>query len=181
MLYELPKSAIIGGKKYSIRSDFRPVLDILICLTDPELSPMERTMVAMDIFYPEMSSIPQEDLQSACDYMVWFLNCGDECDNRKRPKLMDWEQDFQYIVAPINKVVGSEIRALDYLHWWTFVSAYYEIGDCLFAQIVRIRQLKSKGRKLDKADQEFYREYKHLVDIKVKYTEADEAAINKWI
>ena len=93
------------------------------------------------MFYPDMAAIPQEDLQKACDYMVWFLNCGDEGDNRRRPKLMDWEQDFQYIVAPINRVVGCEVRAADYLHWWTFISAYYEIGDCLFAQIVRIRQL----------------------------------------
>ena len=93
---------------------------------------------------------------------------------------MDWEQDFQYIVAPINRVVGCEVRAVDYLHWWTFISAYYEIGDCLFAQIVRIRQLKSKGKKLDKADQEFYRENRRLVDIKIKYTEADELALNKW-
>lgn len=179
-MYRLPTSAEIGGKRYNIRSDYRAALDILICLTDADLAPMERTMVALDIFYPDMAAIPQEDLQKACDYMVWFLNCGDEGDNRRRPKLMDWEQDFQYIVAPINRVVGCEVRAVDYLHWWTFISAYYEIGDCLFAQIVRIRQLKSKGKKLDKADQEFYRENRRLVDIKIKYTEADELAINKW-
>lgn len=180
MMYQLPTSAEIGGKRYSIRSDYRAALDILICLTDAELTPMERTMVALDMFYPDMAAIPQEDLQKACDYLVWFLNCGDEGDNRRRPKLMDWEQDFQYIVAPINRVVGCEVRAVDYLHWWTFISAYYEIGDCLFAQIVRIRQLKSKGKKLDKADQEFYRENRRLVDIKIKYTEADELALNKW-
>lgn len=39
---------------------------------------------------------------------------------------------------------------------------------------------KSKGKKLDKADQEFYRENRRIVDIKIKYTEADELALNKW-
>ena len=51
----------------------------------------------------------------------------------------------------------------------------------MFAQIVRIRSLKAKGKKLDKADQEFYRENRRLIDIKQKYTEADELAISKWI
>ena len=180
-MYELPKSAEIGGKMYEIRSDYRACLDILTCLTDPELSGEEHTIVALSIFYPDMVEIPNRDLQTAVDYMVWFLNCGDENDNRKRPKLMDWEQDFQYIVSPINRAVGYEIRSVEYLHWWTFISAYYEIGDCLFAQIVRIRSLKAKGKKIDKADQEFYEENKRLIDIKAKYSAADDEIINQWI
>lgn len=180
-MYELPKSAEIGGRKYEIRSDYRACLDILTCLTDTDLSGEERTIVALSIFYPDMVEIPNGDLQAAIDYMVWFLNCGDENDNRKRPKLMDWEQDFQYIVSPINRAVGYEIRSVEYLHWWTFISAYYEIGDCLFAQIVRIRSLKAKGKKLDKADQEFYKENKRLIDIKAKYSTADDEIINQWI
>lgn len=94
---------------------------------------------------------------------------------------MDWEQDFQYIAAPINRVVGQEIRAMPYLHWWTFISAYYEIGDCFFAQIVRIRSLRAKGKRLEKADQEFYRENKRLVDIKEKYSEAENTQLQEWI
>ena len=94
---------------------------------------------------------------------------------------MDWEQDFQYIVAPINRVIGKEIRSLEYLHWWTFISAYYEIGDCLFAQIVRIRSIKAKGKRLDKQDQEFYKENKRLVDIKSKYSETEEKLLQQWI
>lgn len=181
MMYDLPTTAEICGEKYEIRSDYRAALDILTCLTDPELTPEERTIVALDIFYPDMTSIPENGIQAAIDYMVWFLNCGDEGDNRKRPKLMDWEQDFQYIVAPVNRVIGQEVRAMPYLHFWTFISAYYELGDCMFAQIVRIRSLKAKGKKLDKADQEFYRENRRLIDIKQKYTEADDLAISKWI
>lgn len=94
---------------------------------------------------------------------------------------MDWEQDFKYIVAPINRVIGTEIRELKYLHWWTFISAYYEIGDCLFAQIVRIRLLKAKGKPLDKADREWYQNNRELVDIKTPFTEAENAVIDAWL
>lgn len=59
---------------------------------------------------------------------------------RKSPKLVDWGQDFKLIVAPVNRILGLEARAEKYLHWWSFISAYYEIGECLFAQVIRIRR-----------------------------------------
>ena len=92
---------------------------------------------------------------------------------------MDWEQDFEYIIAPINRVSGHDIRTDDYLHWWTFISYYYEIGDCLFAQIVRIRKALKKG-KLDKVDREWYRENRDLVDFKQRFTDAEEELLNLW-
>ena len=181
MEYTLPKTVFVGGREYSIRSDYRAILDICEALTDPELSNEEKAEVMLYIFYPEFADMPTKDWQEAAKQCIWFINCGDEGDNRKRPKLMDWEQDFQYIAAPINRVVGQEIRSMPYLHWWTFISAYYEIGNCFFAQIVRIRSLRAKGKRLEKADQEFYRENKRLVDIKEKYSEAENTLLQEWI
>lgn len=94
---------------------------------------------------------------------------------------MDWQQDFPLIVAPVNKVLGEEVRAMRYLHWWTWNTAYTEIGDCMFAQVVNIRRKKSKGEKLDKSEQEFYRKNRHLIDFQKQYTEQDEAVISRWI
>jgi len=51
---------------------------------------------------------------------------------KRKAKLADWEQDFPLIVNPVNRVLGYEVRDCEYCHWWTFLSAYYEIGDCLF-------------------------------------------------
>lgn len=93
---------------------------------------------------------------------------------------MDWEQDFKYIVAPINRVTGTEIRSIEYMHWWTFIAAYYEIGDCTFAQIVRIRDKKARGKPLDKTEQDWYRKNRNLVDLKTKYTQEDEETLRLW-
>ena len=93
---------------------------------------------------------------------------------------MDWEQDFQHIVAPINRVVGREIRDVEYMHWWTFVAAYYEIGDCYFAQIIRIRELRAKGKPLDKSDQEFYKRNRSAIDLKATYTEKENELLDQW-
>ena len=181
MMYHLPQSLTVCGSEYEIRSDYRAVLDICTALSDPELSDQEKAMILLDVFYPGFCEMPQAHYQEAIQKCFWFINCGDEQQTKKAPKLMDWEQDFAYIVAPINRVIGQEIRAIPYLHWWSFISAYYEIGDCLFAQIVSIRNKKARGKKLDKWEQEFYQNNRALVDLKQRYTEAEEYLLKQWI
>lgn len=181
MMYELPTSLTICGVEYAIRSDYRAALDVLSVFAAVDLDNGQKVLAALNIFYPDFLQMPDEHIPDAVKQMTWFLDCGDDGDNRKRPKLMDWEQDFQYIVAPINRVVGQEVRAMPYFHWWSFVSAYYEIGDCLFANIVRIRSLKAKGKTLDKSDREFYRENRRLVDLKKPTTEEENDTINAWL
>lgn len=180
-MYDLPKSLEVCGETYEIRSDYRAVLDICAALSDIELSDQEKAFVTLSIFYPDFENMPQEHYQAAIERCFWFIDCGsDEDRTKKAPKLMDWEQDFQYIVAPINRVIGKEIRSAEYLHWWTFVSAYYEIGDCTFAQIVRIRDKKAKGKKLDKAEQEWYKNNRKLVDFKHTYTDGEKEILKQW-
>ena len=148
---------------------------------DQELDDQGKAIVALEIFYPDFDQMPPEHLEDALKRCFWFINCGnEETQTRKAPKLMDWEQDFQYIVAPVNRVLGQEIRAMEYLHWWSFISAYYEIGDCLFAQIIRIRGQKARGKPLDKADREWYQQNRQLVDLKTTYTEREDAILKRW-
>ena len=180
-MYQLPTSVEIGGLIYEIRSDFRVVLDIMTAMNDPELTQQEKAIVLLELFYPDIASMPPEFWQDAVNECILFINGGNEEDRKtKQPKLVCWEQDFQYIVSPINKVIGKEIRAMDYLHWWTFLAAFLEIGDCTFAQIVRIRERKATGKTLDKQDREWYRKNQRLVDIKTVYTDAEKDILEKW-
>ena len=70
---------------------------------------------------------------------------------------------------------------MTYLHWWSFLSAYMGIGDCLFAQVVAIRDKKARGKKLDKADREFYRRNQDIIDIKKPLTEAEREILKEWM
>lgn len=180
MMYDLPTSLEVCGTEYEIRSDFRAVLDVFAVLCAPELSEQEKAFGTLGIFYPNFGTMPVEHMGDALKACFAFINCGNE-EKSSAPKLMDWEQDFQYLVAPVNRVAGVEIRSLPYLHWWTFMSYYYEIGDCYFAQIVRIRDLKAKGKLKDKQDREFYRKNKSVVDLKVKYSDVEDDIIRQWI
>lgn len=181
MNYDLPTAVEVSGVTYEIRSDYRAILDIMEALSDAELNDQERSFVVLDIFYPAFSEMPQGAYQEAIEKLFWFINGGeDKAQKKKSAKLMDWCQDFPRIVAPINRVIGQDVRSMKYLHWWSFQAAYMEIGDCLFAQIVGIRSKKAKGKKLDKAEQEFYKNNRHLIDLKTTYTEAENEIINQW-
>ncbi len=177
MNYSLPTSLEIGGVDYEIRSDFRAVLDICAALNDIELSNQDKAEVALTIFYPDFEKIPPEHWEEALKACFDFIACGEQPTGKKRPKLVDWEQDFLSIAPAVNRVLGTEIRAVKHLHWWTFVGAYNEIGDCLFAQIVSIRHKKTHGKRLDKYEQEWYREHRDLVDFKRGYTDSDKEAL----
>lgn len=180
MNYGLPTTVEVDGVSWDIRSDYRAILDIIEALNDPELDPREKAFVALDIFYPDFEKMPQSALQAALEQCFGFIEMG-ERKSGNAPKVVDWEHDFPYIVAPINAVAGQEIRALPYLHWWTFIAYYGEIsGECTFAQIIRIRDKKARGKSLDKTEREWYNRNRELVDIPQRYTEAEEELLKKW-
>lgn len=182
MIYDLPKSLEIQGVEYEVRSDYRAILDILIALSDPELDEQDKAIVALQIFYPDYDEIPVEALPEAVKRCFWFINGGEEEQQpAKALRLMDWEQDFKFIIAPVNRVIGKEVREMEYLHWWAFLSAYMEIGECTFSQIVAIREKQKRGKKLEKYEQEWLKRNRHLVEFKRKYTDADNDLIDKWV
>lgn len=182
MIYGLPTSVEVCGTAYEINSDFRVVLDIFEVLNDPDLTDQEKGFFALGFFYPDFEDMPSEHCQEALRQCFWFINGGETEDiqEKKQPQLVDWEQDFRYIIAPVNKAVGHEIRSDAYFHWWSFLSAYMEIGDCTFAQIIKIRDAKARGKKLDKADQEWYQKNRKIVDLKQRYSQAENDILKMW-
>lgn len=182
MIYGLPKSITVAGEEYAVRSDFREIPDVMEILNDVKLLKQERLFLTLLFFYQEFDQIPPEHYEEAVKQCFWFINGGkfEESASIKQPRLMDWGQDFPYIISPVNRVIGHEIRADDYLHWWTFLAAYMEIGECTFAQIVHIRDMRNKGKPLDKADREWYRRNQRLVDLKQEITDAEEDTLKIW-
>lgn len=180
MNYTLPKSVEVGGKEWDIRWDYRPILDICTALSDPELSDQDRAFVALSIFYPDIKEMPQGNYSEAIDKCMWFVGGGEEEKKKSGPKLVDWEQDFTLIVAPVNRILGRDVREDTPFHWFSWLSAYYEIGDCTFSQVVKIRNALATGKRLDKSDREWYRRNRDFVDFKRKYTETDQDLLKSW-
>ena len=180
MTWGLPTSVEIGEESFKIRSDYRVILDICAACADPELSGEEKTAAVLAIFYEDVDSLPPEHWREGVEKCFWFINGGVDSESAKSPRLVDWEQDFPYICGPVNRVLGGEVRAVEYMHWWTFLAAYMEIGDCTFAQVVRIRDRLARGKSLDKQDRVWYRQNRHLVDFQKKYTSAEQDLLKEW-
>lgn len=177
--WSFPTSLNVGGVDYEIRTDYRTVLDLFTALNDPELQDQSEELTAyaqtqciLQIMFPQCDDIPEEHIQEALQKVSEFIDMGIR-DERKKPKTMDWEQDAPIIIPAVNKVLNMEIRAQKYIHWWTFLGAYMEIGESLYSTVIDIRQKKQKHKKLEKWEEEFYRENKSLVDLKEKYTEEE--------
>ena len=172
--WELPTCINVGGEDYKIRTDFRAVLDILKYFADPEYEPDEKWEICLDILYEDYANMPYNRRQEAAEKALEFIDMGIKDDGRRKPHTMDWEQDAPIIIPSVNRVLGSEVRAMEYLHWWTFLGAYMEIGESLFSQILSIRQKKARGKKLEKYEQEFYRDNKALIDLHAKVERSQE-------
>lgn len=173
-IWKLPTSLNIGGVEWEIRTDFRDILHVMKYFNDPDYEVDEQWEICLTVIIKDYKNMPYRLKREAAEKVKEFIDMGQSDDGKTHPKLMDWEQDSQLIIPAINKVMGKEIRSMEYCHWWTFMGAYMEIGDnSLFSNILGIRQKKAKGKKLEKYEQEFYKENKSLIDFATKYSEEE--------
>lgn len=175
--WHLPRSAEIGGKTYGINADYRDILEIMGYLEDTSETEEVRWQIAIALFYD--GQIPREHWQEAMEYLAAFINCGEQ-DDTPGPKLLDWEQDAQPIIADVNKVAGKEIRDLPFLHWWTFISYFHAIGEGQLSTLVSIRDKLRRRKPLEKWEQEYYNRNRAKVHLKPKYSSAEEAFLKQW-
>ena len=181
-IWQLPVQATFGGVTYRLHTDYRDILEIFSYLEDPDLPDQMKWLTAIALFYEEQ--VRPEHLQEAAQFLARFLCCGREERGVNQQKLLDWQQDGSLIVADVNKVAGREIRALPYLHWWTFLSYFNAIGEGQLSNVVSIRKKLRTGEKLDDWEKHFYRENKQLVELKKRYSRQEleeQARLNRLL
>lgn len=165
--YKLPTSTEIDGVECEFNSDFRDILKIFEIMNDPDLLETERLIVALHFFYK--TDDYKADIMEATVQMLDFVTMGEHDDGKPAQKpLYDWEQDYNIIVAPINKTLGYDVRGTEYLHWWTFLSAFMEIGECTFNTYVGIRDKLNKNRKLEKYEEKILKDNREKIILKQK-------------
>ena len=180
MTYSLPTSLHVGDTDIPIRTSYQAALDILIAISDPEWSPREKAKIVFRILYKK--PIPGHLQEEALRQAYWYLDGGQiPKGSKKSPRLIDWEQDFPLVVAPVNRVLGSDIRSNPDLHWWTFLSAYMEIGgDCLFSQVVNIRQKKARAERLEPYEKKWAARNAELIALPDRYTSEDNSVLAQY-
>ena len=163
------------------------VLDCFAVLEDPELDDDLRLLGCLIIFYEEINSpldiaeFTEDELNIAVSEMYNFFDCGNiESSGPKHDyRLIDWEMDSQLICGAINHIANAEIRSIDYMHWWTFMSYYLAVGESVFSTVVSIRDKIIHSKKLEKWETKFRTENPQYFEWNAKTAEqlADEEYI----
>ena len=180
MIYDLPTTVEFGGQEWKIRTDYRDVLNVLTAFEDVELTDEEKAYVCLYNIYEDFERIPKELIQQAFDKAVEFIDRGQHDKIKQQRKTMDWVQDAPILFPAVNHVAGYEVRSVEYLHWWTFMGYFMEIKDSTYSTVLSLRQKKAKGKKLEKYEQEFWRENREMCEIKQRETEEDRKAKAKF-
>lgn len=183
MVGRLPDSLEVGGIDYPIRSDYRNVLQVFEAFKDPELESLDKWIVAIFNIFSDFEC--EEDVLQAADNgfdvneaserIAWFISADSMTEKEKSLPIYDWVQDEQMIFSAVNKVYGGgEVRNEEYMHWWTFIGYFNEIGEGVFSFIVSIRDKINKGKNLEKHEQEFYNKNRSLVDLTSRLTKEEQ-------
>lgn len=173
MIGALPEHLTVGDTNYPIRSDYRNVLQVFEAFNDPELEPAEKWIVAIYLLFEDFSCADDVleaiesgfPIEEAVKQINWFISAGKAQGKEIELPVYDWAQDEQMIFSAVNKVAGKETRELEYLHWWTFLGYFNEVGEGTFSFIVGIRNKLNKGKKLEKHEKEFLSHNKELVKL----------------
>ena len=175
----LPTSITIKDIECKFNADFRNILYVFQALNDPDLLDSEKIGVALYLFYDDENY--SVDVETAIKEMFSFITMSEnEPENSSSSKpLFDWEQDYNLIIAPINKALGYDVRGVEYLHWWTFLSAFMEIGECTFSTYVSIRNKLNKGKKLEKYEKDIMKEHRNSVILKKKYDSTTQSLMDE--
>lgn len=178
--WRLPASLNLGGADFAIRTDYRIILGIFRVLNDDGYDDVEKWAIAIRAFY--IGDVP--DANEAIAQMITFFNGGtpQDDDDVKKPKLMDWEQDVDLLIPAINHAAGYDVRGVDYLHWWTFLSYYLSIDEnCTFNMVYWIRKKMANGEKLEQHEREYVRDNPKVVFLRdaerIRQDEEDRKAL----
>lgn len=182
MIGALPEHLTVGDTDYPIRSDYRNVLQVFEAFNDPELEPAEKWIVAIYLLFEDFSCADDVleaidngfPIEEAMKQINWFISAGKAPGKEMELPVYDWAQDEQMIFSAVNKVAGKETRELEYLHWWTFLGYFNEVGEGTFSFIVGIRNKLNKGKKLEKHEKEFLSHNKELVKLEKKKSKEEQ-------
>lgn len=178
MICELPDSIVLGGTAHPIRTDFRVILRIFAAWRDPALTDAEKCIVCLLDLYVHPARIGPDIAQEAVREAYRFCAGGAlPEDTAPGPKLYDWVQDERIMMPAVSRAAGvTDVRALPYLHWWSFLGLFGEMPEGLFTTVLHIRQKRAEGKPLEKWEAAFLRKNKSLV---VLHTAEEQAAIDK--
>lgn len=155
---------------YPLNTDFRVGILLTLLVEDSKYDDEIKMLKACDLLYKE--KVP--DLMTALDGITWFLSCGKsedyfEDDIEKRSKESSSNTkciDFNFDSMDIWGAFWG--RGVDLsntkMHWFKFMSALSNLGDCPLTQKISYRSMDTS--KLKGESKKYYEELKEKYKVK---------------
>lgn len=178
----LPTAVEIDGKEYSIDTDFRTSLQIIMAFEDANLTSYEQSAIMLKLLYGDV--IPP-NIEKAQELAIKFLNYGSDdgegVSSGESERLYSFSKDAKYIYSAIKGTHGIDLETVDYLHWWKFCYLFLDLNeDCFFSKIIYYRTQRNRG-KLTKEEQEYCAQIKDILDLPKVRTSQEIAAQNEFM
>lgn len=184
----LPESLTVNGHEYAIETDYRSYLTVIQAMNDPDLESATKVQVCLTLYKgfgptddanqvePEETLRP-EDYEEAYKAACKFLDHGSHREKAPPIKLMDWEQDEDILFPAVNRAAGFEVRAVEYMHWWTFLGLLMSVdSESVWAHVMALRSKRAKGKKLEKWEAEYWNANRELCELRRRLTPEEKQA-----
>lgn len=150
MLDQLPTA----WKGYPISTSFRTGIKMSMCMSDPDLSDMERFYIASYLLFPKRCPEPQE----AAKAIEWFMTEFNH-DNYQQKKnediIMDWDMDQWRIYAAFRNQYHIDLQKTE-MHWFVFMGLLGNLQESSLTHVMDIRQKKITS-KMSQEEKNAYR------------------------
>ena len=162
----LPKTVLVDGWEYSIRTDFRIFILFELLWQEPGLDPGEKVRRSLLLCYPQ---VPR-DYSQAVEALLWFYKCGreesrqkQEAASRHRPgRIYSFDHDAGYIYAAFLSQYGIDLQDIEYLHWWKFRALFNALSDQTeFVKVMGYRGINISDD-MSNSQKAFYRRMKRI-------------------
>lgn len=141
-----PTSLEIDGYEYELNTSWIVGYKSMCALEDNELTEEEKFFVIYELLFNNDKPPLTENTASL---IMEYLGGGgfnyNSNSNVKQKNYFKWSVDYSLIFQGIAKVLGYSPRANEELHWWDFLLAFGEVGECMFSNIVRLREGSEKN------------------------------------
>lgn len=158
----LPTAVEVDGVEYSINTDFRTCIRIILAFEDDELTGYEKQLIMLQNLY---SRIP-DNVDAAIEQALKFINGGrlDETPDTPPLRLYSFSQDAKFIFAAFRQTHGIDLETME-MHWWKFLALFADLGaDTTFCNLVSLRKRLKMG-KATKEEQESAREIADVINL----------------
>lgn len=180
-----PTKTIIDEKEYTLNTDFRNCLNIILAFEDNELLDVDKIDVMLELLYGK-DNIPK-NVNLAIEKAILFLDCGEISSNKSSEgmanRLYSFKKDAKYIYSAIRQTHKIDLENIEYLHWWKFVYMFLDLDpNCFFCKMLDLRNKKIKG-KFTTEERKLYLQLYDILEIENNtfYSEDEQNEINEFM